>query len=403
MQAVDEAHPSYDPAAIAWLRERRALGEAAGASEAEITELWACLHVVGMYIDDGSHASVDDLLYSADGSPLMHRGVHVRRADAHFRAFQEAMARFGLETAKEQSPCTLVTLLGVDINLDSQRLKLTDRKRKDYAAQALAMAARKASSLDDYLSLLGKLSFAALCYPRGRQWLHAPWRAARARYRAHDGTVMISSAARKSLARWASELLDEAHDGVPLAASAAFPAASSVEASCIYADAAGDSAGAGYCAWTVHGDELLLVEGRWSAAEREHLFICDLELAASTLGLVALQPEVGRSFIYSFTDNTVAMAAMRGLTPSTACMQALTVERVAWMLDEGVWEATERITSKANLWADLGSRARVADVMAQAAALGLMVRRVEPPSAWRAMVAEAAEAAAAEADLLSAE
>jgi hypothetical protein len=153
----------------------------------------------------------------------------------------------------------------------------------------------------------------------------------------------------------------------------------------------------------VHGDELLLVEGRWSAAEREHLFICDLELAASTLGLVALQPEVGRSFIYSFTDNTVAMAAMRGLTPSTACMQALTVERVAWMLGEGVWEATERITSKANLWADLGSRARVADVMAQAAALGLTVRRVEPPSAWRAMVAEAAEAAAAEADLLSAE
>jgi hypothetical protein len=72
------------------------------------------------------------------------------------------------------------------------------------------------------------------------------------------------------------------------------------------------------------------------------------------------------------------------------------------MLDEGVWEATERITSKANLWADLGSRARVADVMAQAAALGLAVRRVEPPAEWRAMVAVAAEAAAAEADLLTA-
>ena len=43
--------------------------------------------------------------------------------------------------------------------------------------------------------------------------------------------------------------------------------------SCIYADAAGDSAGAGYCAWTVAGDELLVVEGRWSALEREHLII----------------------------------------------------------------------------------------------------------------------------------
>jgi hypothetical protein len=162
----------------------------------------------------------------------------------------------------------------------------------------------------------------------------------------------------------------------------------------IYADAAGDSDGAGYCAWTVADGELLLVEGRWTACERQHLLICDLELAASTFGLVALQGEVGRGFVYSFTDNTVAMAAMRNLTPSTACMQALTAERSAWLLERGVVEACERITSKANLWADMGSRARVGELMSQAAGLGLRVRRVETPPQWRAVVAREAEAVA---------
>ena len=99
---------------------------------------------------------------------------------------------------------------------------------------------------------------------------------------------------------------------------------------------------------------------------------------------MALQPLTGRECVYSFTDNTVAMAAMRNLTPSTLCMQRLTVERVAWLLERGVSEACERITSKANLWADLGSRARVGELMAQAARLQLRFRRVEAPTAWRA-------------------
>jgi hypothetical protein len=394
MRAVDEAYPSQDAQVLAWLQARREAGRAAGASEADIDELWACLHAVGMYVDDGSHVSIDDLLFTPEGVPVMVAGVHVRRADAHFRAFQETMARFGLETAKEQSPGSSATLLGVDIDLEAGTLKLTPRKRGDYSVQVRAMAARSGCPIDELLSLLGKLSFAALCYPRGRQWLHAPWRCVRARYRARDGTVILSSTARSSLLRWAAELDAEDHPGVPLASCGAFPASDSTDVLCIYADAAGDSVGAGYCAWTVVDDELLVVEGRWSAEEREHLIIADLELAASTMGLVALQPLTGRACVYSFTDNTVAMAAMRNLTPSTLCMQQLTVERVAWLMEHGVSEACERITSKANLWADLGSRARVGELMAQAARLQLRVRRVEAPVSWRTLVADAASAAA---------
>ena len=163
----------------------------------------------------------------------------------------------------------------------------------------------------------------------------------------------------------------EYHDGVPLAAREAFASAASEEAACIYADAARDlSDDCGFCAWTVAGRELLYVAGTWSPEERERLLICDLELAASTFGLVALQPELGRRYVYSFTDNTVAQSAMRTLMPSTDAMQALTAERVTWMLQAGVAEAAERVTSKANLWADMGSRNRVAEMEQQARDLG---------------------------------
>ena len=151
----------------------------------------------------------------------------------------------------------------------------------------------------------------------------------------------------------------------------------------MYADAARDSSGScGWCVWTVLNGELLFAEGKWSQEEREALLICDLELAASTFGLVAFQPLSDRRHVYSFTDNTVAQAAMRGLVPSTQAMQRFTAERVTWLLQRGVSEASARVTSAANLWADLGSRDRIGDVMIQAMALGLRPRRVAVPEQW---------------------
>ena len=82
-------------------------------------------------------------------------------------------------------------------------------------------------------------------------------------------------------------------------------------------------------------------------------------------------------------DNTVAMAAMRRFTPKTARMQALVSARVDWMVAHGVLDSAERISSKSNLWADLGSRGQAKLVVEQAATLGLTTRIVEPPPAWR--------------------
>jgi hypothetical protein len=154
----------------------------------------------------------------------------------------------------------------------------------------------------------------------------------------------------------------------------------------IYADAALECADAGFCAWTVLDDELVYVQGEWTADERRDAFICDLELAASTFGLVALTPESGRSFVYSFTDNVNAKAAMRSATPKTELMQTLCRARVDWLIANRVAEAAERITSKANLWADLGSRGKLAEMLEQAKMLGLSTRRVQIPPGWRELL-----------------
>ena len=158
----------------------------------------------------------------------------------------------------------------------------------------------------------------------------------------------------------------------------------------IYADASGSI---GYTAWTVAKGELLYVEGEWSREQQRELLICDKELIASTLGLVALAPEAQIHDVYSFTDNTVAQAVMKSLRPSTAAMQLLVQRRSQWLVESGRLEAAERITSKANRWADLGSRGQLATMIREARSFGLVARRVPLPSEWQSCAADALRAA----------
>ena len=73
--------------------------------------------------------------------------------------------------------------------------------------------------------------------------------------------MVVSKAVREQLRLWVAELQKPDHEGVPIGAADALPAAASPDVSAIYADAALECAGAGYCAWTVDGDELLYVQG----------------------------------------------------------------------------------------------------------------------------------------------
>ena len=108
------------------------------------------------------------------------------------------------------------------------------------------------------------------------------------------------------------------------------------------------------------------------------MLICEKELLASTVGLRTIAPLLQVNNIYEFTDSTVALGAMTRLTPTTERMQQLVRQRLA-LAERWRWRlAARRISSKNNLWADLASRGQAVEVAAQAAALGLRVRWLEP-------------------------
>ena len=394
LREVDEKYPTRDPRVLAWLSQRRQAGMEAGASAAELSDQWTALFALGMYVDDAAHASINDLLFDANGVPLMRGGQQVGRAAAHYEALVASIRELGLVPTKEQSPSDSVELLGVVMCVSEGRMRLAPRKRTKYAALATEVAAMRFCDRERYTSLLGKLTFASICYPRGRQWLHAAWRAARAGYRLRGDRVVVTKAVRADMQRWAAELTSAAHPGVPMATACSFPASDSEEAVCVYADAAGaEATEGGFGAWAVRGNELLYVEGQWTQAEREALIISELELAASTFGLVAIVPQTSVKHCYSFTDNTNAMGAMRKLTPKRPVEQALVAARLEWMASNSISEAVERITSKANTWADWLSRGRLLDVLRHGRLLGLTPRRVEIPPEWRQMPIAAARAA----------
>jgi len=200
------------------------------------------------------------------------------------------------DSSTRPKPSENLELLGVALSLSEQRMRLAPGKRVKYAAMARDVVALKVVERETLLELLGRLNFAATFYPMGRQWLHAPWRALRAQYRTENGDVVVSAAIRAQLSRWILELESPEHEGVPTGTARAFPGAADPSALAIYADAALECVDAGFCAWTVLDDELVYVQGEWTADERRDAFICDLELAASTFGLVALTPESSTAF-----------------------------------------------------------------------------------------------------------
>ena len=108
--------------------------------------------------------------------------------------------RFGHESepSKEQSPRLSCELLGVTLDLPAGRMRLAARKRESYASAVRAVAGLRVCPRADYESLMGKLTFASLCYPMGRQWLHAPWRAARAAFRTAGDAVAVGKSVRES-------------------------------------------------------------------------------------------------------------------------------------------------------------------------------------------------------------
>jgi len=377
LAAVDAEFPTRDEGWLRWQEARRAQAFLVGADP----EAWAALHWVGMYVDDATAVGADDLLFDVHGTPLVEDGVHLRRQTLHFRAARDAFASLGWRSkpSKEQPPRERIEVLGVIVDMRGRRVWLADAKRQRYAARAREAAEQRHLTVADLRALVGRLQFAAQCYPVGRQYLHAAHRVMRADFRLTGERVRVSRALARDLLWWAEQLEREDHDGVPLAHCST--GVHVTDGDVIYADASGEG---GFAAWTLRSGEVWMVAGDWDEGERGML-ICELELLASTFGLVAFGSSSGR-WVHSFTDNTVAEGSMRKLRARSPAMQAILRRRTRWMMARGLLETVQRITSKANVWADVGSRPELggaAAVKAAARAAGYGFRLMQLPDGWR--------------------
>lgn len=399
LRDFDVKHPPTDARVVEWQRMRREEARRQGARD---LSRWDALHAYGQFIDDGGGASIDDEVCQPNGQPLLWDGQLVeRRAEAHYLIAKEVFEIFGHASSvdKERPPCDALEFLGVEFDMVAAKVRLAGRKRQRYASMCRDVAAQTYVGVDEFRSLLGKLTFASMVYPLGRQWLHACWRAQTIATKA-GVPARVTRHVRESLLRWAEELERDDHPGVPLAARGSFPQVGEPEVGVVYADASGEE---GWAAWTIEGGVVYMVAGVWSEEDAE-LIIAEKELVASMVGLVALTELLEWKYVWEFTDNTVALAAMRTMTPSTAFMQQLISARAAWMYGRGVFSAVERITSLNNLWADVGSRPVTKGgpeaVRQDAAARGLDFVDVHCVD-WRAVLSELGSSRDREAEPLS--
>ena len=240
--------------------------------------------------------------------------------------------------------------LGVHVDLPTSSMRLSADKCERYGTHVQQVLASPTCGRASYERLIGRLQFAAQCFPYGRQHMHACWRVMRSSFRLSGDAVMVSGAARRELRWWAEHMRRRPVLGVPLAAVMMPQVGDGCAA--VYADA---STSGGFMAWTVRDGTLLFTEGAWTEEERQQLGIAELELLASTFGLVAFAQWLPRCVV-SFTDNTVAQAAMRAAAIRSAGMQQIVAARTRWLMEQGIAEAARRITTEANLWADWGSR-----------------------------------------------
>ena len=359
LRQFDATYPPRDPQIVAWQRARRQVALEFGVLLPDLDpfldERWAVLHVFGQYVDDGGGASIDDLLFDQLGKPMLDsEGEHVSRAQVHLELVEDVFDTFGhLSSPEKRVIGVQIELLGVEMDLESGRMRLSAGKRERYAASCRSISVCPSVSLTEFRELLGKLTFASIVYPKGRQWVAPCWRSFKiALRRSPVLKVFLTRHVREALQRWATELEDPEHVGVPMACREWVPSFGEPGVGVIYADASGEE---GWAAWTFSSGVVYMVSGAWGPLDRD-LIIADKELVASTVGLFVLGEALQFRYVWEYTDNTVALSAIRSLTPSTPLSQRLCAARVIWCSDRSVFVMGERITSANNEWADIGSR-----------------------------------------------
>ena len=122
-----------------------------------------------MYIDDEMSVSADDLLFDVDGKAVRGEfGEHLRRAAAHFEIARKVIAELGWssEESKEVAPAEALDGLGINVNRLDRRMRLADKKRERYAAQAASARKLRWASASEFEQLVHRLQLSWPCSGR---------------------------------------------------------------------------------------------------------------------------------------------------------------------------------------------------------------------------------------------
>ena len=140
----------------------------------------------------------------------------------------------------------------------------------------------------------------------------------------------------------------------------------------------------GFGFWAVRGKKLLYSWGLFTPEEARALSINALELITMLWAEITLSPAQPHvSHVLAFTDNTAGEWTARKETPQALAMQLLAERRAEFLRRSSLFVRVGRVASADNRWADMFSRQRADEVLAEAVALGLTCERLHIPERAR--------------------
>ena len=403
LRRLDKEYPCKVPGVVAWLAMRMGLAREAGEADDPLFR-WALLSFVIYYIDDAGLAVIcDGPLCNTKGEPkveIVTRGdgsqvkIHLERPEFYYTAAMAIVERTGQKApVTKQDPMSYrFELLGIDVDLDVQRLLLTRIKRWSYQAMLREVRSGKqrlenglaVCEHDQINSLVHKLNFASAVIVTGRQHLFYLRKAIKAPNRLEWHAVIIDTKADGELEWWDAQLEHSDDHGVPLATRSDFPCSS--DSNIVrYSDASREEKAprnSGFGAWAVIRDVFVYLFGRWTLAEIKAFSINVLEAHAKDMSgvtIIEYAKSIGCNVTHTmaYVDNSTAEhVAERGRTRSDP-LHELNLQRQEWLRREGIVETTERVASIDNDVADALSRLDVEEALRYPRAAGLRVLELQ--------------------------
>ena len=143
----------------------------------------------------------------------------------------------------------------------------------------------------------------------------------------------------------------------------------------------------GFGFWTLREDTLLYSCDIWTPEEIAEMSINVTEFHTMHMGQVTLKcrcPET--EYFLEFSDNTAAEAVADSCVSNKPGMQEVIMMRDEFQRQHEIFSMSERVPTKANVWADMLSRGDEQLVLAEATELQLKIEKLTVPPEARADV-----------------